>query len=166
MIGTCPRCGYSITPVHGRVFCVPCGAERRRLIVRNVGRARRRGLPKPLRFCVLCPEIVGPKVLFCPAHKRERDLESQRNVNRKPEVREKMRRLQREPKHKLAAYARQQKPEYKERRKRMYRARYVPKSGRSIACQTLLCTGTFTRNQWNGRRMFCDDCRSVFGLAA
>lgn len=148
------------------MFCGPCGDERRRLIARNVGRARRRGLPDPLRFCVFCAEVVGPKVLFCATHRRERDLESQRIFNRKPETLEKMRQRQREPKHKLYAYARQQKPEYKERRKRMYRARYVPKSGRVLRCQTLLCAGTFTRNQWNSTRMFCDDCRRLFGLAA
>ena len=163
MIGICPRCEAPINSGHGRVFCVPCGTERRRLINRNVMRAIRQGLPKPLRLCVLCPTEVRRLELFCPPCKYKRAQAAWHRFNTKPETRERNRIRAREPKQKLAAYARSQKPEYKARKRARDNARQIRITPYEAKCQTLFCEGTFTRNRWNGRRMFCDSCRWMYG---
>ena len=164
--GICPRCDDPIDGRHGRVFCRPCAKERITLINRNRMRALRRGLPPPLRTCVSCPTTVGPKRLFCAVCFKARKRLALRIYNQRPEVKARYRERARRPKQKLSSYARQQSPRYKARKRELYRFRYQPKSGEVIACQTLMCKGTFTRNRWNGRRMFCNPCRWANGYVS
>lgn len=84
--------------------------------------------------------------------------------HQRPEIRARYRERARQPKQKLASYARQQSPRHKARKRELYRFRYQPKSGTVIGCQTVLCKGTFVRTRTNGRRMFCDECRRAFGI--
>ena len=162
--GICPRCDDPIDGRHGRVFCRPCAKERITLINRNRMRALRRGLPPPLRTCVSCPTTVGPKRLFCAVCFKARKRLALRIYNQRPEVKARYRERARRPKQKLVAYARAQRPGYKARKRARDNARYVPVTPRTERCQTLMCKGTFIRTRWNGRRMFCEECRRLFGI--
>lgn len=162
--GICPRCEDPIDGRHGRVFCRPCAKERITLINRNRMRARRRGLPPPLRICVLCPHEVGKKELYCPPCRRSRRQAAMRIYHQRPEVKARNRERAQRPKQKLAAYARAQRPEVRARKRERDNARYQPTTPHEAKCKTLMCEGTFTRTRWNGRRMFCEECRRLFGI--
>lgn len=161
----CPRCEAPITG-HGRVFCGPCAVGRTRIINRNRMMAVRQGQPAPPRACVSCPATVNPGHVFCTGCAAARERAYGHAYNQRPEVKAKYRERASQPRQKLIAYARDQRPESKARKRARDNARYVRTTPYKAQCQTLMCDGTFTRNKWNGRRMFCNPCRWAYGYVS
>ena len=114
--------------------------------------------------CAECGSRIETRSVYCTPCRRARRKDQQTRYLHSPKgqaVRQKVRQSSR---HKLTVQAwLTAHPDMARARRDRAREQRRQKSpiGSTLHCSTEMCNGTFVRTRFNGKRMFCDECRRL-----